>query len=42
MLDKDAAERLLNGDAYAQAMEVVAPATRYEWAARMTHVMHRP
>jgi hypothetical protein len=42
LADREAAEKLLNGDAYGQAMEAVAPATRYEWTARMSHVMHRP
>jgi hypothetical protein len=40
--DRAAAERLLEGDDYARAMETVARATRFEWAARMSHVMHRP
>ena len=40
--DKAAAEKLLSSDAYGRAMETLAPVTRYEWMARMSHVMHRP
>ncbi len=40
--DADAAKRLLEGAEYARAMARVAAATRFEWTARMTHVMHRP
>ena len=40
--DVDAAKRLLEGAEYARAMGPVADATRFEWTARMTHVMHRP
>ena len=40
--DRDAASRLVAGEAYAQAMATVAAATRFEWTARMSHVMHRP
>jgi hypothetical protein len=38
--DRPAAERLLNGAAYAHAMEAVAAVTKYEWTARVTHLMH--
>jgi hypothetical protein len=37
--DRLAAERLFAAPGYAQAMEVVASATRSEWTARVTHVM---
>ncbi|HWE81310.1 MAG TPA: Dabb family protein [Gaiellaceae bacterium] len=37
--DRLAAERLLGSSAYAEAMEAVAPATRYEWTARVTHLV---
>jgi hypothetical protein len=40
--DKEAAERLLESADYRDAMKQVAAATRFEWTARMTHVMHRP
>jgi hypothetical protein len=40
--DQDAATRLLGGRDYARAMEAVADTTRFEWTARMSHVMHRP
>lgn len=37
--DRDAAAALLAGDAYTSAMRAVAPVTKYEWTARITHVM---
>ena len=37
--DPVAAERLLGGPAYAQAMEAVAAVTKYEWTASVTHLM---
>ena len=37
--DRAAAERLLGGAGYARVMEAVAAATKYEWTARVTHVM---
>jgi hypothetical protein len=40
--DRDAAARLLETAEYERAMAPVAAATRFEWTARMTHVMHRP
>jgi hypothetical protein len=40
--DQDSAARLLDGREYAEGMETVAKATRFEWTARMSHVMHRP
>jgi hypothetical protein len=39
LADRAAAERMLGGAAYARAMEVVSEVTRYEWTARVTHVM---
>jgi hypothetical protein len=41
LADRDAATRLLKGEAYERAMATVADATRFEWTARMSHVMHR-
>ncbi|PEG35433.1 hypothetical protein CQY20_21870 [Mycolicibacterium agri] len=32
----------LEGSAYREAMNAVAAATKYEWTARLSHVMHRP
>lgn len=40
--DRAAAERLLGGAPYARAMEAVAAATKYEWTARLSHVMRGP
>jgi hypothetical protein len=40
--DRDAAERLLGGPAYARAMQAVAAATKYEWTARLSHVIRGP
>ena len=40
--DRAATERLLGGAAYARAMEAVAAATKYEWTARLSHVMRGP
>jgi len=40
--DRAAAERLLNGAPYARAMEAVAAATKYEWTARLSHMMRGP
>ncbi len=37
--DRLSAERLLAGSVYAKAMETVATATRFEWTARVTHLM---
>lgn len=37
--DQDAAERLLASGEYGEAIEDVIPATRYEWTARIAHVM---
>jgi hypothetical protein len=39
LADREQAEALLNGDALAKAMEAVASTTKYEWTARLTHVM---
>lgn len=40
--DSDTAAQLLASADYERAMGAVAAATRFEWTARMTHVMHRP
>ncbi len=40
--DRDAAERLLGGPHYARAMDAVAAATKYEWTARVSHIMRGP
>jgi hypothetical protein len=40
--DRDAAGRLLESAEYERAMATVAAGTRFEWTARMSHVMHRP
>jgi hypothetical protein len=37
--DTASAQALVGGAVYADAMRVVAPATKYEWTARVTHVM---
>ncbi len=37
--DRDAAESLVSGDNYKEAMAAVIPATQYEWTARISHVM---
>ena len=39
MQDLAAARGLVGGSLYAEAMAAVAPATKYEWTARITHVM---
>jgi hypothetical protein len=36
----DATKALLSGDAYAAAMKEIIPATKHEWTARLSHVMH--
>ncbi len=38
--DEDATKALLEGDAYGAAMAEVIPATKHEWTARLSHVMH--
>ena len=40
--DRIATERLLAGASYARTMEAVAAATKYEWTARLSHVMRGP
>ncbi len=40
--DRAAAERLLGSPEYACAMEAVATATKYEWTARLSHIMRGP
>jgi hypothetical protein len=37
--DRPAAQRLLSGSAFVEAMETVAVLTKFEWTARVTHVM---
>jgi len=37
--DPAAAQTLVEGPQYASAMGIIAPATKYEWTARVTHVM---
>jgi hypothetical protein len=37
--DPAATRRLLDGEAYAEAMRTVAAATRFEWTARLSHLM---
>ena len=37
--DRPAAERFLSGDHYREAMRAVAPATRFEWTALLSHTM---
>lgn len=37
--DRAATEALLKGEAFAEAMRAVAAATKYEWTARLSHVM---
>jgi hypothetical protein len=37
--DPAAARELVDGPLYAEAMALIAPATKYEWTARVTHVM---
>ena len=39
VLDPAAAQALVEGPQYAAAMGIIAPATKYEWTARVTHVM---
>ncbi len=39
MQDAAAARALVEGPWYAGAMGIIAPATKYEWTARVTHVM---
>jgi hypothetical protein len=40
--DRIATERLLRGTHYVGAMEAVAAVTKYEWTARLSHVMRGP
>ncbi len=39
LLDPAAARTLVEGPRYAGAMGIIAPVTKYEWTARVTHVM---
>lgn len=36
---REVAEKVVNGKALAKALEAVAAATKYEWTARLTHLM---
>jgi hypothetical protein len=40
--DRDATEQFLRGRWYAEAMAAVAAATKYEWTARLSHLMRGP
>jgi len=40
--DRDATEQFLRGRLYAEAMAAVAAATKYEWTARLSHLMRGP
>ncbi len=40
--DPDATRSFLDGSAYREAMNAVAAVTKYEWTARLSHLMHRP
>jgi hypothetical protein len=40
--DREAAQRLLAGAEYARTMDTVAAVTKYEWTARMSHLMRGP
>ena len=37
--DQDAARALIDGDAYSEVMRALAPVTKYEWTARLSHEM---
>jgi len=39
VVDRGATEKLLKGELFANAMRVVAPVTKYEWTARLSHLM---
>jgi hypothetical protein len=39
LADVDAAKKLTDGDAYAEVMKSLTPATKFEWTARISHVM---
>jgi len=39
VVDRGATEKLLKGELFASAMRVVAPVTKYEWTARLSHLM---
>jgi hypothetical protein len=40
LADAEVAERLMAGEEYQEAMRVVSAATKHEWTARITHMMH--
>jgi hypothetical protein len=37
--DEGAAKKLIEGESYAEVMKKLAPVTKYEWTARISHVM---
>lgn len=39
LVDRDATEKLLKSEVFANAMRAVAPVTKYEWTARLSHLM---
>jgi hypothetical protein len=42
LVDRDATERFLKSQLYADVMRTVAQATKYNWTARLSHVMRGP
>lgn len=40
LADRDSALGFVQGDAYRTAMAAIAPVTKYEWTARISHTMH--
>jgi hypothetical protein len=38
--DADAAKQLIEGDGYRETMLMLSRTTKYEWTARLTHLMH--
>jgi hypothetical protein len=40
LADAEMAERLMAGEEYQEAMRVVSAATKHEWTARISHMMH--
>jgi hypothetical protein len=39
VVDESKTKAMLDGDAYGNAMKAMAPVTKYEWTARISHVM---
>ena len=39
VVDEHKTKAMLDGDAYGNAMKAIAPVTKYEWTARLSHVM---